>query len=111
LHPPPPLSLSPSLPLAMKTSLSSLTNTLFFLLFLFFLSSANCRLIPTPSSSRNHHHCNSFSNKTSRSLCYNLQRIHHHNLDPPHTNIGVELDPKYGVEKRLVPSGPNPLHN
>ncbi|KAI4373839.1 hypothetical protein MLD38_011911 [Melastoma candidum] len=22
-----------------------------------------------------------------------------------------EVDPRYGVEKRLVPSGPNPLHN
>ncbi|KAF5939151.1 hypothetical protein HYC85_023410 [Camellia sinensis] len=22
-----------------------------------------------------------------------------------------EIDPRYGVEKRLVPSGPNPLHN
>ncbi|CAN6727464.1 unnamed protein product [Malus baccata var. baccata] len=24
---------------------------------------------------------------------------------------GHEIDPRYGVEKRLVPSGPNPLHN
>ncbi|KAL3631215.1 hypothetical protein CASFOL_024199 [Castilleja foliolosa] len=24
---------------------------------------------------------------------------------------GGEIDPRYGVEKRLVPSGPNPLHN
>ncbi|CAN0896465.1 CLAVATA3/ESR (CLE)-related protein 9 [Linum grandiflorum] len=23
----------------------------------------------------------------------------------------IEIDPRYGVEKRLVPSGPNPLHN
>ncbi|CAF2199394.1 CLAVATA3/ESR (CLE)-related protein 13 [Brassica rapa] len=24
---------------------------------------------------------------------------------------GSEIDPRYGVEKRLVPSGPNPLHH
>jgi len=24
---------------------------------------------------------------------------------------GVEIDPRFGVDKRLVPSGPNPLHN
>ncbi|KAK8710490.1 hypothetical protein V6N13_145811 [Hibiscus sabdariffa] len=24
---------------------------------------------------------------------------------------GSEIDPRYGVEKRLVPTGPNPLHH
>ncbi|KAJ0255751.1 CLAVATA3/ESR [Hirschfeldia incana] len=24
---------------------------------------------------------------------------------------GSDIDPRYGVEKRLVPSGPNPLHH
>eukprot|EP01018_Ginkgo_biloba_P025559 Gb_32525 [translate_table: standard] len=24
---------------------------------------------------------------------------------------GHEIDPRYGVEKRLVPTGPNPLHH
>ncbi|GFP90643.1 clavata3/esr (cle)-related protein 13 [Phtheirospermum japonicum] len=24
---------------------------------------------------------------------------------------GYEIDPRFGVEKRYVPSGPNPLHN
>ncbi|GKU90400.1 hypothetical protein SLE2022_219290 [Rubroshorea leprosula] len=24
---------------------------------------------------------------------------------------GTEIDPRYGVEKRLVPTGPNPLHH
>ncbi|MCO5580715.1 hypothetical protein L7F22_034585 [Adiantum nelumboides] len=27
------------------------------------------------------------------------------------TNNGTGIDPRYGVEKRLVPTGPNPLHN
>ncbi|KAF3784342.1 CLAVATA3/ESR protein [Nymphaea thermarum] len=25
--------------------------------------------------------------------------------------VGDEIDPRYGVEKRLVPTGPNPLHH
>jgi hypothetical protein len=24
---------------------------------------------------------------------------------------GDEIDPRYGVQKRIVPTGPNPLHN
>ncbi|KAI3454831.1 hypothetical protein Pfo_011494 [Paulownia fortunei] len=30
---------------------------------------------------------------------------------PPPSEGGDEIDPRYGIEKRLVPSGPNPLHN
>ncbi|CAH1431534.1 unnamed protein product [Lactuca virosa] len=30
---------------------------------------------------------------------------------PPPPPINEEIDPRYGVSKRLVPSGPNPLHN
>ncbi|URD79167.1 hypothetical protein MUK42_02512 [Musa troglodytarum] len=31
---------------------------------------------------------------------------------PPQPPPGEEeVDPRYGVEKRLVPTGPNPLHN
>ncbi|EOA35915.1 hypothetical protein CARUB_v10021173mg [Capsella rubella] len=33
---------------------------------------------------------------------------HHRKVSPPG---GSEIDPRYGVEKRLVPSGPNPLHH
>ncbi|CAL1360279.1 unnamed protein product [Linum trigynum] len=62
----------------------------------------------------------------SRSLCLELQEIIH-SLSPPRRRKssleeaaaagrgsgggGEEIDPRYGVEKRLVPSGPNPLHN
>ncbi|KAK8317226.1 hypothetical protein V6Z11_A13G093400 [Gossypium hirsutum] len=45
-----------------------------------------------------------------RSSCFQL-RIHksRHFLPPwPEQN---EIDPRYGVEKRLAPSGPNSLHN
>ncbi|KZV34688.1 hypothetical protein F511_00590 [Dorcoceras hygrometricum] len=32
-------------------------------------------------------------------------------IQPPTQIGGDEIDPRYGVEKRLVPGGPNPLHN
>ncbi|KAL7091075.1 hypothetical protein ACP275_12G082700 [Erythranthe tilingii] len=41
--------------------------------------------------------------------------LHHHRhrtagrLPPPAG--GFEIDPRYDVEKRIVPSGPNPLHH
>ncbi|CAL9048332.1 unnamed protein product [Musa banksii] len=35
-------------------------------------------------------------------------QILHSLLPPP---LPDEVDPRYGVEKRLVPTGPNPLHN
>ncbi|CAI9096492.1 OLC1v1032654C1 [Oldenlandia corymbosa var. corymbosa] len=54
-------------------------------------------------------------------VCFQLQRIRHYcppfpALAPPtppsSSSPGdYEIDPRYGVEKRLVPSGPNPLHN
>ncbi|CAJ2650386.1 unnamed protein product [Trifolium pratense] len=96
----------------MKTSPSSLITTV-LLLLLFLSTSTNSRFLPSPT---NLHHCsNSFYNTTVRSLCFKLQRIYHNNIHsvpiPPHENNRVEVDPRYGVDKRLVPSGPNPLHN
>ncbi|KAJ9187403.1 hypothetical protein P3X46_002873 [Hevea brasiliensis] len=99
-------------------------------LLLFFFTSADRHPNPTSSfesSSRNHrfyrHHfnrpppsCDSFPHKTTRSLCIHFQRMNTHRLlgPPPPTPPSPpneEIDPRYGVEKRLVPSGPNPLHN
>ncbi|CAN7094205.1 CLAVATA3/ESR (CLE)-related protein 9 [Brassica rapa] len=60
-----------------------------------------------------HGSCDSFSRPYARSMCLELQRIHRNSrkqpfsLPPP----PPEIDPRYGVDKRLVPSGPNPLHN
>ncbi|KAL4347198.1 hypothetical protein GQ457_17G015600 [Hibiscus cannabinus] len=54
--------------------------------------------------------CDSLSRPRQRSLCFRLQRIHNHNRQPfPTPPQGI--DPRYDAEKRLVPSGPNPLHN
>ncbi|XP_022737285.1 CLAVATA3/ESR (CLE)-related protein 13-like [Durio zibethinus] len=41
---------------------------------------------------------------------------HHRRHRPRHVPIqpepsGDEIDPRHGVEKRLVPTGPNPLHH
>ncbi|XP_027152532.1 CLAVATA3/ESR (CLE)-related protein 9-like [Coffea eugenioides] len=46
--------------------------------------------------------------------CYQFQRIRDcapFSTPPPPPPSDYEIDPRYGVEKRLVPSGPNPLHN
>lgn len=36
---------------------------------------------------------------------------HRHGRDSPVAVDGGQIDPRCGVEKRLVPTGPNPLHN
>ncbi|KAK4772239.1 hypothetical protein SAY86_014014 [Trapa natans] len=49
------------------------------------------------------------------SLCFHIPRMQRHRpvrpLPSPPPLSDDEIDPRYGVEKRLVPSGPNPLHN
>ncbi|CAA7410366.1 unnamed protein product [Spirodela intermedia] len=46
-----------------------------------------------------------------------LHHHHHHHHHRPlrhrqsDSSDGHEIDPRYGVEKRLVPTGPNPLHH
>ncbi|CAL5188625.1 unnamed protein product [Lathyrus oleraceus] len=102
----------------MKRSLSSPCRTLVnFLFLLFFFSLANCRLHspkhPFSTSSRNTHNqhhlldCDSFSKRNTHSLCTKLQRLHKQ-VSPPND---YEIDTRFGAEKRLVPTGPNPLHN
>ncbi|CAL5022280.1 unnamed protein product [Urochloa decumbens] len=47
------------------------------------------------------------------------QDHHHHHVNPwnwqgiPPSSVGKgeEIDPRYGVQKRRVPTGPNPLHH
>ncbi|KAL5064977.1 hypothetical protein RYX36_026714 [Vicia faba] len=36
---------------------------------------------------------------------------HHHRHHNRHHRTHTEIDPRYGVDKRLVPTGPNPLHH
>ncbi|GMH31181.1 hypothetical protein Nepgr_033024 [Nepenthes gracilis] len=63
-----------------------------------------------------HHHrfCDSFPSKYPPPICIQLQSFLHYPPPPPPlppAQSGYDIDPRYGVEKRLVPSGPNPLHN
>ncbi|ESQ34289.1 hypothetical protein EUTSA_v10009109mg [Eutrema salsugineum] len=62
-----------------------------------------------------HRSCDSFTRPYARSMCLELQRIHRSSrkqpLFSPPPPPPSEIDPRYGVDKRLVPSGPNPLHN
>ncbi|KAL4363989.1 hypothetical protein GQ457_04G010850 [Hibiscus cannabinus] len=86
----------------------------FFILVFLLLHPLEASTPPPPSRSR--HSCDSFSRSEQRSLCFQLQRLHHFHPFSPSTqpsppSKGEEIDPRYGVEKRLVPSGPNPLHN
>ncbi|KAB1208235.1 CLAVATA3/ESR (CLE)-related protein 9 [Morella rubra] len=117
-----------SSPSSANTFARQLLRLMAFLLFFLFVTSASRLSKPTlpadTASSRNprdgyyllshHHSCDSLSQEKPRSLCLQLQSIHHYRSQlpprpspsPPH-----EIDQRYGVEKRLVPSGPNPLHN
>ncbi|WOH13389.1 hypothetical protein DCAR_0832899 [Daucus carota subsp. sativus] len=58
----------------------------------------------TPFLKNQHHH-------------HHHHRKHRHRRYSPGLHVhsepgaGSEIDPRYGVEKRLVPSGPNPLHH
>lgn len=89
---------------------------LLLLLISFASSSSAARFpIPKPYDIKNPNSCDTFLNKNSRSLCIQLQINHHHqhHSPPPPPPLGHDqiVDPRYGVEKRLVPTGPNPLHN
>ncbi|CAA6673143.1 unnamed protein product [Spirodela intermedia] len=50
-----------------------------------------------------------------RALHHHHHHHHHHHRPLRHrrsdSSDGHEIDPRYGVEKRLVPTGPNPLHH
>ncbi|KAL5723062.1 hypothetical protein ACHQM5_006506 [Ranunculus cassubicifolius] len=113
----------------MKRSLSSTITSfivLMSLLLLFPFTSkiklSQATLVETQISPTHHHYhyTNSVSFQYPPPLCLQLQRKHHYTpRSPPHPsspppplqNSDNEIDPRYGVEKRLVPTGPNPLHN
>ncbi|RCV17641.1 hypothetical protein SEVIR_3G241500v4 [Setaria viridis] len=59
------------------------------------------------SSSTDHHHHHHHHHRRQHVHRWNRQGI-------PPSGVGKgedELDPRYGVQKRLVPTGPNPLHH
>ncbi|XP_050374817.1 CLAVATA3/ESR (CLE)-related protein 9-like [Argentina anserina] len=71
--------------------------------------------IPTTTakeSTHRRHSCDAISrsSKKLRSMCMELQSVPH-SPSPPPSPEDDKIDPRFGVEKRRVPSGPNPLHN
>ncbi|KAK4567806.1 hypothetical protein RGQ29_003531 [Quercus rubra] len=47
----------------------------------------------------------------SQFLQHQHQQQQRHHVAAPPESAGTEIDPRYGAEKRLVPTGPNPLHH
>ncbi|KAL3336529.1 hypothetical protein AABB24_029263 [Solanum stoloniferum] len=104
-----------------SSSNSRMAYKCIFLAYLIFFSfttmaSSQTQKIPIPYSTKKH---DQEDHLHSSVICYQLQRIRHCPpfLPPPSppssssSSSMDEIDPRYGVEKRLVPSGPNPLHN
>ncbi|KAJ9187316.1 hypothetical protein P3X46_002785 [Hevea brasiliensis] len=107
----------------MKIPLSSLFNTILclsFLLFFFFFFNGWCSCFSN-NSEDNHVSISlvqPFSNRRMLSSKFdfspflkNSHRLHHWHLPVHPQRNGTEIDPRYGAEKRLVPTGPNPLHH
>ncbi|GAB2297156.1 hypothetical protein Dimus_031268 [Dionaea muscipula] len=91
----------------------------------------NLQLFLDPSSRNHHHHrrqhqlhhlsrqshrrfCDSFPTRyPPPSICIQFQSLLRNPPlpPPPPPPSEFDTDPRYGVQKRLVPGGPNPLHN
>ncbi|KAL7091293.1 hypothetical protein ACP275_12G096300 [Erythranthe tilingii] len=100
-----------------------------FLLFILAASTAAAAATPSPISQsrhnnnnmmmmmrvgRRHNSCHPISAaQLPPAIRLHLQKLRHCGppFPPPPPPDDDEIDPRYGVEKRLVPSGPNPLHN
>ncbi|KAK9051129.1 hypothetical protein SSX86_027755 [Deinandra increscens subsp. villosa] len=96
--------------MAMKISL--LLHLIFWLslilLLIFHVKSKSASI--TATSPLRHHRL--ITNRKTLASKFNFTpfQIHHHD-NLPHEQGGSHIDPRYGVEKRLVPTGPNPLHH
>ncbi|CAL0308077.1 unnamed protein product [Lupinus luteus] len=105
----------------MKSFFSSTTVIILILFLLFFFSSTNyvapshALSLTNPSTTiHNHNHlgyCDSFSRQKPHSLCIELQKMHHRLHAPVAPSKKNGIEPRYGEDKRVVPSGPNHLHN
>ncbi|KAK4715173.1 hypothetical protein R3W88_013511 [Solanum pinnatisectum] len=104
-----------------SSSGSRMARKSIFLAYLIFftfssMASTQTRKFPIQQSTKKH---DQEDHLHSSVLCYQLQRIHYRPPFPPppsppsssSSSSMDEIDPRYGVEKRLIPSGPNPLHN
>ncbi|KAL5818028.1 hypothetical protein ACOSQ3_026406 [Xanthoceras sorbifolium] len=99
-------------------------SLLYLLFFFFFFQGFWCSLLVSNNSihreipvlhDRHHHSRKLLAGKFDFTpfLPHRHHRHHHRTHVPqrPEPTTGKEIDPRYGVEKRLVPTGPNPLHH
>ncbi|PIM97909.1 hypothetical protein CDL12_29618 [Handroanthus impetiginosus] len=88
---------------------------LFLLLLLFheFYNSKYLQTIPNSPSTVSHKPFINHRKALASNFDFTpfLTRHHHRRKLPPPPPPPEDIDPRYGVEKRLVPSGPNPLHH
>ncbi|XP_038972687.1 CLAVATA3/ESR (CLE)-related protein 9-like [Phoenix dactylifera] len=124
-------SSSPSYSASTSTTTNSI-NLRAIVLIAVFLSAASCIRLSEASSSHEafsgplcdrrlhhrcsyHHHvensCSTWHPPPSWCLPFPRGRLPPPPQPPPPPPMEEEIDPRYGVEKRLVPTGPNPLHN
>ncbi|XP_020593073.1 inactive protein FON2 SPARE1-like [Phalaenopsis equestris] len=75
-------------------------------------ASIHRKLLHSKDSSHHHHHHHSHpSSYHGHSTTTLVAAAHEPNPTLARDDTGNEIDPRYGVEKRFVPSGPNPLHH
>ncbi|KAG9144407.1 hypothetical protein Leryth_017537 [Lithospermum erythrorhizon] len=92
-----------------------------FMVFIFFLTtfhlypqirwSSTTITIFTPKSQIDHQHHYQQSRKILLANKFDFTTFMHHHNNRRDDPFESEIDPRYGVDKRLVPSGPNPLHH
>ncbi|KNA05296.1 hypothetical protein SOVF_191800 [Spinacia oleracea] len=98
-----------------------LLTTTVLLLFILPVSSlsSNSNIKPPSSPPFRHRYCDSFPSKYPPSIC-NTQFRKYLVFPPPPPHPAVpsspmsssaEIDPLYGVDKRLVPGGPDSMHH
>uniref|UniRef100_A0A0D9VFF5 FON2 SPARE1 n=1 Tax=Leersia perrieri TaxID=77586 RepID=A0A0D9VFF5_9ORYZ len=62
-----------------------------------------------------HHHRDRHHGRRHHHRHHHHHRVVHDGWNrqgiPPAAGPGEEVDPRFGVQKRLVPTGPNPLHH
>ncbi|KAG4136984.1 hypothetical protein ERO13_D07G042900v2 [Gossypium hirsutum] len=104
-----------SLPIAMAvkyTQLHLFSVILWLSLYLLFFGWCHLFDISHQVSTSHHHHHNRKVLATKFDFTPFLHHKHQSQVPVAHPQpSGNDIDPRYGVEKRLVPTGPNPLHH
>ncbi|CAH1416855.1 unnamed protein product [Lactuca virosa] len=98
----------------MAVKISVLLHLIFWLSLIFliiFHVKSKSITVPATSPIRDHH---ALTNRKTLASNFDFTPFlkHHRHHDNSSELAGTSnIDPRYGVEKRLVPTGPNPLHH